>query len=190
MFSRLEAILRPVARHAESTDTRLSIRKDESKHYGRNKQGKGQDEYAPVAWEDTATVSTASLRTFLQSLLSGPSTIQTSATQTAQTTPPEERHAPTTVGHRASNAYQTMGRAVHDRNVEAPPPPPSSGLQHSGEGVHLGQDFGDAERKQVEAFIGDLLELERRDIHEITIQRSMTFLDSVKQGIETAKLRL
>ena len=182
MFSRLEPLLRPVTRRTESTDTRLAIRRDESKEQGGRKGSGGGDDYTPVPWEDVAAVSTASLKTFLQSLLLGSAPPAAPVTLSADASVP--RHSPTTLGARATGAYQTMGRAVHDRNVDADLAPPAPVPADT---TMLGTDFGEVELAQVKKFVSDLIELERRGVHELTIQRSLTFLDSVAQGIAQAQ---
>lgn len=182
MFSRLEPLLRPVTRRTESADTRLAIRRDESKEQGGRKGGHGPDEYTPVPWEDVAAVSTASLKTFLQSLLLGSAAPAAQVSVPAATEAP--RHTPTTLGARATSAYQTMGRAVHDRHVDADIVPP---VVAPADSTMLGGDFGEVELAQVKKFVSDLIDLERRGITELTIQRSLTFLDSVAQGIAQAQ---
>jgi hypothetical protein len=189
MFSRLEPILRPVIRRTESADTRMAIRRDESKDFGRSKGGQGADEYAPMEWEDMASVSTSALRIFLQTLLQGPT-----SPETAATLPPEEsRTTPTTLGARATNAYQTMGRAGHDKNVvtETSPnlPPVDTGAQHPETAV-LGHEFSDDDIRRVQFYIGELIELERRGVADLTIQRSLAFLDSLQQAIAEGKASL
>lgn len=182
MFSRLEPIVRPIVRRTESTDARLAIRRDESQDLGQRKSRGNEEEIAPIPWEDMATVSTSSLRAFLQTLLHG---------ATVDAAPPEAalRSEPTTLGSRASNAYQTMGRAVQDRNVvtESAPglPPVSTDAPHPETAV-IGHEFDAVEVKQVEFYISELLELERRGIQELTIQRSMNFLDSIRDAIRLA----
>lgn len=182
MFSRLEPLLRPVTRRTESTDTRLAIRRDESKEQGGRKRGHSEADYTAIPWEDIAAVSTASLKTFLQSLLLG--SAPQAVAPAAPATPEPERHSPTTLGARATGAYQTMGRAVHDRNVEIEVQPVAAAPADT---TVLGGDFGEAELKQVRQFVSDLIDLERRGIHELTIQRSLTFLESVRQGIAQAQ---
>lgn len=175
MFSRLEPILRTVVRKTEAADTRLAIRRDESKDLGDRKSGHGHDEYSPMEWEDIALVSTASLRTFLQSLIEAP------AAPAAPAAAPH--HAPTTMGARATNAYQTMGRAVHDRNVTEESAPPA----HADTATVLGHDFVEQELALVRRYIGDLIELERRGVESLSIQRSASFLDGVREGIRLAE---
>ena len=177
MFSRLDPILRTITRRTEKADTRLAIRRDESKDSGRHKGAHNSDEFAPVPWEDTASVSTASLKTFLQSLL-GIEPVVGFASNSHE----ENRHMPTTLGARATGAYQSMGRAVHDRNVEAESTPAPADATSV-----LGSDFEDADLARIQHFISDLIDLERRGIHELTIQRSITFMDSVEQGIILAQ---
>lgn len=186
MFSRLEPILLPVVRRTESADARMEIRRDESKDFGRSKGGQGSDDYTPMEWEDLASVSTGALRIFLQTLLQGPATSETSVAAPAD----EHRTSPTTLGSRATNAYQTMGRAGHDKNVvtETSPnlPAVDTSAQHP-ETTVLGHEFSDADIARVQFFIGELIELERRGVTELTIQRSLAFLDSLQQAIEEGK---
>lgn len=192
MFSRLEPILRPVVRRTESTDTRLAIRRDESKDYGSSKDRGGGEDYAPMEWEDMAEVSTGALHAFLQTLLNGP---QSPAGPAAPGTPAPEEHktTPTTLGSRATSAYQTMGRVGHDKNVvtETSPnlPPVPTDAAHPETSV-LGHEFGPGEIQRVQAAINDLIELERRGIKDLTIQRSLAFLDSLEQAIAEGKTRV
>lgn len=189
MFSRLEPILRPVIRRTEAADAKMAIRRDESKDFGRSKGGQGSDEYSPMEWEDMASVSTGALRAFLQTLLHGP------ATQEAAFSAPADEHrtSPTTLGSRATNAYQTMGRAGHDKNVvtETSPnlPAVDTAAPHP-ETTVLGHEFSDQDIARVQLYIGELIELERRGVTELTIQRSLAFLDSLQQAIAEGKAGL
>ena len=192
MVTRLDPLIpTPHVRSTEATDTRMAIRRDESKDPKQRGAGSGQEDYSAIPWEDTAGVSTAALKVFLQSLLgTGPAAatpdISPAAMATAQNT---VRHEPTTMTARASNAYLTTGRAVHDRNIEAPVVQPAPIVDHP-ETVVLGHDFTDDDRKTIAGFMADLTELERRGITELTIQRSLTFMDGVAEAIKLAKTQL
>lgn len=191
MFSRLDPILRPIVRRTESTDTRLNIRRDESKTYDEGKGRGNPEDYAPLEWEELAEVSTAALRAFLQSLLHGP--VGPGTPSKGVPAPEEPKPGPTTLGSRATQAYQTMGRAVHDKNVvtETSPnlPTVATDAAHPETSV-LGHEFGPDEIKQVEQYIGDLIELERRSISDLTIQRSLPFLESIKLAIADGQARI
>lgn len=192
MVTRLDPLLpTPHVRSTEATDTRMAIRRDESKDPKQRGGGSGHEEFSAIPWEDTAGVSTAALKVFLQSLLGmGPAAatpdISAAAMAAASTAP---KHEPTTMTARASNAYLTTGRAVHDRNIEAPAVQPAPVVDHP-ETVVLGHDFTEADRKTIAGFLTDLSELERRGVSELTVQRSLTFMDGVSEAIKLAKSQL
>ncbi len=169
----------------------MAIRRDESKDPKQRRGGHGDDEYSAIPWEDTAGVSTAALRVFLQSLLGTGPAAATPDISVAAADPAESqaRHEPTTITARASNAYLTTGRAVHDRNIEAPPVQPAPVVDHP-ETVVLGHDFTEADRQKIANFMADLSELERRGVSELTVQRSLTFMDGVAEAIAVAKAQL
>lgn len=183
MLSRLDPVFRTILRRTEETDTRLHIRRDESQGQEKGKKGPESGEYTPLAWEDSATVSVAALKAFLQTLLQG--TLPAKDTPSPHSFSPERETG--SVSYRAARAYQTTGRAVHDPNIEAqlPPPPPAGG--GAAEAVSLGSDFSEKDLADVQRFVADLIELERLGVTDLTIQRSQTFLEGVRQAIEAAK---
>ncbi len=192
MVMRLDPLLPiPHVRSTEATDTRMAIRRDESKDPKQGSGGQVHEDYTGIEWEDTAGVSTAALKTFLQSLLgtapaASTPNISAEALQAAAATP---HHEPTTITARASNAYLTTGRAVHDPNIEAPVPQPAAIVDHP-ETVVLGHDFTEEDRKRIARFMGDLSELERRGVTELSVQRNLTFMDGVEEAIKQAKAQL
>lgn len=189
MFSRLEPILRPVVRRTESTDTRLALRRDESKDYADAKDRGNPEDFVPMEWEELAAVSTGALRSFLLTLLNGTQPGSAGTQPQAE----EPKHTPTTLGSRAISAYQTMGRAGHDKNVvtETPAGLPNvpTDAAHPETSV-LGHEFSENDILRVQVFITDLIELERRGVTELTIQRSVNFLDSIQQAIVEGQSRL
>jgi hypothetical protein len=66
-----------------------------------------------------------------------------------------------------------------------PPPPPAGG--GAAEAVSLGSDFSEKDLADVQRFVADLIELERLGVTDLTIQRSQTFLEGVREAIEAAK---
>lgn len=189
MVTRLDPLLpHPHVRNTEPADTRMAIRRDESKDPKRRGAGGGHEDYSAIPWEDSAGVSTAALKTFLQSLL-GTAPEQATpeispAALAAAATP--HHHEPTTITARASNAYLAMGRAVHDPNIEAPVPQPAPVADHP-ETVVLGHDFTEDDRKTIAGFLTDLSELERRGVTELSVQRSLTFMEGVAEAIREAQ---
>ncbi len=179
----------------------MEIRKDESEYYeGRKRDGSAQDAQA-LEWEDTTIVSTLALANFLSALLGQqPTSSSEEPSEKAETSEDSgelpEPEAPTpkpvsaepatnTYISRATHAYQNTGRAVHDQNIEEPPPvtTTSDGQEAI---VSLGADFGDDERERMRGFITDLHDLEKRGVREISLLRTLNFLDSIEQGISDA----
>ena len=186
MFSRLDPVFRTILRRTEETDARLHIRRDESQGQGKGKKGSESGEYSPLAWEDSATVSVAALKAFLQTLLQGTLPMQdTRFPSTPSSSLPDKDVG--SVSYRAAQAYQTTGRAVHDPNIEMPPPPLPPAGGGAAEAISLGSDFSEKDLADVQRFVTDLIELERLGVVDLTIQRSQTFLEGVRQAIEKAK---
>lgn len=188
MLSRLDPIFQTILRRTEETDTRLHIRRDESQGWKKGKKGPETGEYAPLAWEDSTSVSVAALKSFLQILRQGSvldSSPASSELEISEESVKENDHSPGHANYLAARAYQTTARVVHDPNIEMPSPAPPSGGA-AAEAVSLGSDFSESDLANVDAFIADLMELERRGVTELTIQRSQTFLEGVRQAIAEA----
>lgn len=188
MVSRLDPPLPSTpTRQTEAADARLALRRDESKSLKRDEGGAAGKTYTPIEWEDVSSVSVAALRVFLQTLLeTGPSAMESPSISAA---PPP--HSPSSGAEpqsgltaRALGAYQSVGRAVHDHNI-APPSPPS--LPPHTDHLVLGHDISEADREKLSRFISDLIELERRGVVELTMQRNLTFIDSIEAAIKVAK---
>ena len=179
----------------------MEIRKDESEYYeGRKRDGGAQDAQA-LEWEDTTIVSTLALANFLSALLGRqPTSSSEESSEKAETSegsgelsepealtvkPVSAEPATNTYISRATHAYQNTGRAVHDQNVEEPPPvtTTSDGQEAI---VSLGADFGDDERERMRGFITDLHDLEKRGVREVSLLRTLNFLDSIERGISDA----
>ncbi len=191
--TRFDPIIQAVARRAETIYSKMGIRRDESEDLGRKKKGSGEDEASAIPWEDTTEVSIVALRGFLEDLLGlnhapiiGERDV--SAIPPPPPTPPE--HAVNPGAARAANAYQSMGRIVHDRNVEQPaqplPPPPPSSDRPTSE-PRLGDDFSDNDKEQLRGYINAMTELEHQGVEMLTLRRSLTFLESIHQAIKDAK---
>lgn len=184
MWNRIDPLIQSIARKVERTDPRMEIRRDESAHYGSRKKDRSGEDASPIEWEDTTIVSTLALANFLSALLGGRSPLPQTPDKDPDETPILEQHEPaSTYISRATGAYQATGRAVHDRNIEEEQPPLSS----DAELVTLGADFGEEERNRMRAYIDDLHDLERQDIREVVLLRTLGFLDSIGHGIEHAR---
>lgn len=182
MWSRIDPLLQVIARKVEQSDPRMELRKDESGQQGF--QRKSEPHPPPqTPWEDTTVVSVQALIGFLGELLKGAAGAVTNPEEEwGVLEPPPQSERPNTQISRAAAAYQNTGRAVHDRNVEEPPPiiPPVSA-------VALGADFGDVERGRLAEFILRLGQLNKNGVTEISLRRTLSFLDSIDQGLEDAE---
>jgi hypothetical protein len=175
MFSKLDGIFQGLPpRHVENANTRLEIRRDESENQRKKKDHDADGEYSAIPWEDIAFVSIASLRTFLESI------VTTETELDINSAPPPVNEATTALNQRAASAYQSVGRAVHDQNVTAPAVAPT----------HIETNFSDVELARVRIYISDLADLSRRGVTELGMQRSSTFLESIGEAIQKAKADL
>jgi len=165
----------------------MEIRRDESENMGGRKRGAQEDGQSPIPWEDVTVVSVAGLKNFLQSLLGGVAEGATEA-RGAEKNPEgdspkvtAENHEPVnTYVSRATHAYQVTGKAVHDRNIEEPRAAMTPSIDTA---ITLGGDFGEEERSLISGYIDSLGDLEKRGVAEITLRRTLTFLDAIRQGI-------
>lgn len=173
MFSKLDGIFPGLPpRHVESANARLEIRRDESQGQGKKKDDHADGEYSPIPWEDISYVSIASLKAFLESVI----------TPEGEMPPPQPHihEASNTINQRATSAYQSIGRAGNDANVYAPTPEPSPS--------HIETNFSEADMARIRIYVAELIDLERRGIHELGMQRSTNFLDSIGDAIADAKI--
>lgn len=70
MLTQLGALFKTTFRHAEETDTRQAIRREDKKH-GRKKGEEDESLFTDELWEDSAGVSVHDLRVFLMSFVAG-----------------------------------------------------------------------------------------------------------------------
>lgn len=190
MWNRIDPLIQPIARKVEHANSRMEIRRDESENMGGRKRGAQEDGQSAIPWEDVTVVSVAGLRNFLQSLLGDKG--QTSSESMEKEKNPElpkeanlENHEPiNTYVSRATHAYQMTGKAVHDKNMEEPRAAISSSMDAA---ITLGGDFGEEERSLISGYIDSLGDLEKRGVIEITLRRTLTFLDAIRQGIIDAR---
>ena len=197
--TRIDPIIQAVVRKAETIYSKMGIRREESEDLTRKKKGGGDNDAQALPWEDTTEVSIAALRGFLEDLLGiGHFSPQESeVTSIPPPLPAPIEHAVNPTAARAVNAYQSMGRVVHDRNVESSPfLQPSYTIpsdvaaedsKESPEKTVLGDDFTDDDRARLGGYLKDMVYLESRGVTTLTLRRSLTFLESIHQAIEDAK---
>lgn len=174
-----------IPRFVEQTNARLEIRRDESQANNRRKKDSEADTNQTFEWDEMAAVSVMSLYAFLGTLLE--------SHISPENPPPPPEHAPKT-----SLQKQAIG-AYHRNQSYAPPPPvvapppipdplpepaPSTGDDGS---VTLSSDFSERDLGRIQSYRNDLMELNRRGITEIQLERSATFLDAIGDAITRAK---
>lgn len=187
--TRLDPFIQAVARKAEGIYTKMAIHRDESQDLTRRRKDHSDTDAAPMPWEDTTDVSVVALRGFLEDLL-GLAHSGLQANSDILPLPPvstEQPTAPQTAASHAAQAYRTIGRVVHDENVEIAAPSPIIPATTPDTDVRLGADFGEAERETMRGYLSDLVELERAGVTFLTLRRSLTFLESIDQAIKLAK---
>lgn len=177
--TRFDPIIQAVTRRAEDIYTKMGIKRDESEDLNRKKRDNRPADSPSALWEDTTEVSLLALRGFLEDLLG-----EHTGPVIPQQTPPPPTTATTSPAAKAASAYAATGHVVHDRNVE-PETPPSPPHNSSTSGFTLGDDFGEEERAMIRAYIKTLTALEARGQTTLTLRRSLTFLESIKEAIET-----
>lgn len=184
----LDPLIQAVIRRAEAVYTKMAIRRDESQDLTRRKKNNDRGDISPIPWEDTTDVSVVALRGFLEDLLglahSDPLITSHSDLLPLPSTPSKQPMTPQTPASHAAEAYRSTGKAVHDENVESVAPAPIIPVSTGGTQVHLGDDFGAAEREMMHGYLKDLVILEGRGVVFLTLRRSLTFLESINQAIE------
>jgi hypothetical protein len=177
MDSKLDPVFRTAFRHAESTDARLGIRREEPQ----GDQRRGGDGDTPHEredpWQDVTSVSIRALRTFLAGLLGQAGQNIGEKEKIILPTAPDEtyaaRPAADPAAARAAGAYRaTAGGGA----TSAPPAAPA------GPAVILTPD----EIRVIHGLIDDLDRLSSRQIEELRIEKNGTFLESLAAAARRA----
>ncbi len=204
MFSGITNIFKVPPRQAENTDTRQEIRRHEPE-YEQRKQGKRKKTPEELfSQSGSATVSVDALHVFLENFLKSQNAVADRDFATASAAPeaakPEESGDPGFVAGlfkppqaeeenpsavsgaaaHAAQAYQSMARNAEDRNREHLLADAS--LEDGPEIVLSSSDV-----RVIHRLLGDLKQLEARDIHFLHIERSESFLDSLVEAVDKAK---
>lgn len=187
--TRFDPFIQAVARKAEGIYAKMAIRRDESQDLTRRKRNQGDADASPIPWEDTTEVSVMALRGFLEDLLGLTHSDPQMNTDLLPLppVPTDQPTAPQTAASHAAQAYRNTGRVVHDENVQLTNPTPIIPAQTSDTEVRLGDDFGETEREMMRGYLSDLVNLERKGVEFLTLRRSLTFLESIKESINSVK---
>jgi hypothetical protein len=169
-------------RYVEASNARLEIRRDDESRDDRKRKDRGEvDPNASLDWDEMASVSVMALHAFLGSLL---------ATRLTPENPPPavQEHAPkTSLQKQAIGAYHRNPsyQSAPSQSVNVTVGTTISSTENSGN-FTLGDDFSEEDIRQIETYRHDLMELHRKGIEEIRLERSATFLQSIGNGIKEA----
>lgn len=173
MFSKLGPLFETKFRHAENTDTRQAIRRDESKS-GRKKDKQERDtERDQDLWTDSTVVSLEALYAFLSGFLQQQLNKEKQSEETdiqnekplSQAVSPEQK---------AVNAYQTTAHytqatPTHDMQPEYDP-----------------DALSNPDIRIMNNILQNILTLEKRGVTELAIPKQGTFLESLESAVNTA----
>jgi hypothetical protein len=185
MFSALGNILVNKPRQAETTDTRQGIRRHDPEH--ERKKNKKRDSDGPVGFDedDSAIVSVAALRVFLENFLK-------STENAAPAESKKEENSSETIPYAqdaAAEPARPSGQAAHAAHA----------YQHSartGENTYSAADgqasetvaqslgLSSAEVRTIHTLLEDLKNISDRKIEYLHIERSESFLQSLVEAVK------
>jgi len=185
MFSKLDAIFRSLPRQAESTDTRLGIRRDEQREEGRKNKEREEKPDETDLWQDSTVVSVAALRAFLENLAgdavipalqpAGPDGENLAVSSVPAAPPPPSP---------AAYAAQTYKATAQRGGSDAPPPSAAArGEPQQAAGIDLSLD----EVRVMHSLSDDLAFLAEKGVSQLNIPRGESFLKSIMEAVARAK---
>lgn len=180
----------PAPRHSEPVDTHMAIQRHEQPRSRR--RGRAPDEKAAsTLWEDSTRMSVVMLRAFLQNLLAAQIPDQadegenkrenadTNESDKEEATGDEDGGKAVNPARRATQAYQSTAKAVHDSNYD----------RMNAVGPAIPDDapvLNEHEIKVVKKMIRDLERLEARYIETLEIRGNTNFLQAILDAIDHA----
>ena len=183
MLSRLDSIFKTQFRHAENTDTRQAIQRREQDQRRKNEDDKPNYDESEL-WHDDITVSVASVKNILKQLTSAKPQDTASTTQPDDVTIFSPQNDPETddsnprseQADKAAMAYKRTWQTTHPEETSFTPPPenlPDISLAAT-------------EMRMINDLIADLDTLLARDVHNLTLEKSDSFLQSLQIAVEKA----
>ncbi|MCF8495982.1 MAG: hypothetical protein K9G62_04860 [Alphaproteobacteria bacterium] len=177
MFSALGNIFPELLRRVENVDTRLDIRRHDPDQEGR----RGKDDHAPEDSsepEDRATMSLEALGLFLENFIKTLETKSPSGHTDSSSSMPESMAVPRASSSRAARAAQAYQHAAEATA-------PSGSL----ESPVLEESPPALESEEIRALYSILVDvklLRERGVDVLTIERSDTFLNSLRSAVDKA----
>lgn len=178
MFSKLEPLLSThIVRHTEASDTRQDIRHQDGQGGRKGSGGHNPDDPDAAFWEDRTRISVAALHAILEQLLHGQdvSNLTENSGRPGTVTPDLSGHPENA---RAFSAYRRASEIGHD---------PAPVLSH-GEGSRLSEALSANEVRMIHRMIDSLSVLAQEDVEFLTLEKSESFLQSILDAIENARV--
>ena len=184
MYSRLDPIFKTRFRHAETLDTRQGIRRHDQPGRRGKQHEREEDTENKEAWEDSTSIAVQTLKVFLEQLAQETAGPQSNADhgEKIDLSPRAEqgadRHQKSAdpAAQQAAQAYQRTYRATHD---EARVIPNRDAIPDIA--------LTPAEIRIIHRLIKDLDRLAARNIEQLTILKSESFLQSLVDAVEKLK---
>jgi hypothetical protein len=189
LFSQLGPLFRTHLRQAEKTDTRLEVRRDDSKDHGKKHGHQAETEDSNALWEDSTSVSIEALRAFLVEFLkSRGNAVPEARNENSDNTLipgliPEYRPPASNRAAQAVKAYSSMaGQPFHAPSPETTEPsaPAESDLIDL-----LKRD----DVRTMNALITELDALALKGVQTLTIEKADTFVESLVLAVRLEKSR-
>lgn len=155
------------ARHAEQSDGQNDIDKEDLERHRRGKKNTDQQERHDI-YDDLAQVSTSLLRGFLENLLDTKDRVH------------DTRRDQAIRGNPALQAYQTAKSYGHD--TPAPAPNVDDDVEVAGFS-RLDLAAEGLDQDEIKRLISSLTHLEQAGVYFVEMQRSDSFLSSIKDAI-------
>lgn len=191
MFYTLGNILSPKARHAEGTDTRQEIRRQDPDEQRRSNQDH-EDEPELFSSEDDTIVSIIDLRAFLENFLKSLPSEKTDE-EKAESKQKEMAEDALKIGHDFNKKRPITGNMVHAMGAY------QSAAKSGAETKRLSTDdtkraaenlgLEASEVRTIHTLIEDLKVLSDRNIDDLTIERSTSFLQSLVNAVAKTKVQ-
>ncbi|GJL85696.1 MAG: hypothetical protein DHS20C02_14710 [Micavibrio sp.] len=186
MFSSVSSIFATKPREAESTDTRLGIRRHDPDQEQPKRKKKDDEEATFFNEGDEATVSIEALQIFLENFLHSllettgmPAAPANNPAQHTQKMPMKSHDGP--AAH-AANAYQSTSYAVNkETHFDSAPG------QNKVENLDIGLESHEV--RMIYALLADLKILAQQNVQTLHIERGNTFLLSLAAAVEKSKMQ-
>lgn len=184
MFSQLGPLFKTTLRQAESSDSRMAIRRDERQDQEKGQEYEDKLEDENSLWEDTTTVSVEALKAFLVEFLKSKGEEQLASADNAKS-PAAEIYQPKPLEPANPMAARAIKAYASHTLPEEPQPLPQP-EQNAGNLVDL---LRSDELRTIHQLITELEVLSRKGTTFLTIEKADSFLEALVRAVEIEKSR-